>query len=51
MLTHGNLLYQINNLSHFLAVEHGQSALSLLPPWHIYERTCGWVGVGGVGSA
>jgi len=37
-LTHGNLLYQIENLGTFLPVCADDSALSLLPPWHIYER-------------
>ena len=37
-LTHGNLLYQVENLDHFLPVKPGQTSLSLLPPWHIYER-------------
>lgn len=37
-LTHGNLLYQVENLDHFLPVKNGQTSLSLLPPWHIYER-------------
>ena len=46
MLTHSNLLYQVDNLSHFLPVGPGESALSLLPPWHIYERSCGCVGGG-----
>ena len=48
-LTHSNLLYQVDNLSHFLPVGPGESALSLLPPWHIYERSCGW-GAGGAGG-
>lgn len=39
-LTHSNLLYQINNFSYFLTIRPGDTALSLLPPWHIYERTC-----------
>ncbi|KAL3144719.1 hypothetical protein ABBQ38_001843 [Trebouxia sp. C0009 RCD-2024] len=42
MLTHSNLLYQLNNLSHFLQPSPGESSLSLLPPWHIYERSCGY---------
>ena len=42
MLTHSNLLYQLNNLSHFLQPLAGESSLSLLPPWHIYERSCGY---------
>jgi hypothetical protein len=43
MLTHSNLLYQVNNLDFFLPVAAGERALSLLPPWHIYERACWWV--------
>jgi long-chain acyl-CoA synthetase len=39
-LTHSNLLYQINNFPYFLNIRPGDSTLSLLPPWHIYERTC-----------
>mmetsp|Transcript_25990 Transcript_25990/g.56652 ORF Transcript_25990/g.56652 Transcript_25990/m.56652 type:complete len:725 (+) Transcript_25990:195-2369(+) len=42
MLTHSNLMYQINNLSYFLPVHAGQSLLSLLPPWHIYERSASY---------
>ncbi|DBA75756.1 hypothetical protein WJX77_002081 [Trebouxia sp. C0004] len=42
MLTHSNLLYQLNNLNHFLQPSPGESSLSLLPPWHIYERSCGY---------
>ncbi|EFN50517.1 hypothetical protein CHLNCDRAFT_139443, partial [Chlorella variabilis] len=42
MLTHANLLYQAHNLSFFLPVSPGQRTLSLLPPWHIYERACGY---------
>lgn len=42
MLTHGNLAYQINNFRHFITVAPGQRTLSLLPPWHIYERSCGY---------
>ncbi|DBA95598.1 hypothetical protein WJX82_008376 [Trebouxia sp. C0006] len=42
MLTHSNLLYQLNNLKHFLQPSPGESSLSLLPPWHIYERSCGY---------
>lgn len=42
MLTHSNLLYQLNNLRHFLQPAAGDTSLSLLPPWHIYERSCGY---------
>ena len=41
MLTHSNLLYQVDNMSFFLSVQPGERTLSLLPPWHIYERSCG----------
>ncbi|KAG2449926.1 hypothetical protein HYH02_000030 [Chlamydomonas schloesseri] len=42
MLTHANLCYQVRNLTHFLQVRPGDRVLSLLPPWHIYERTCSY---------
>ncbi len=40
MLSHANLAYQINNLSYFVEVRPGDTSLSLLPPWHIYQRSC-----------
>lgn len=43
MLTHANIAYQINNLSYFLAVRPGECTLSLLPPWHIYERAVAYL--------
>ncbi|GLC36919.1 hypothetical protein PLESTB_000178300 [Pleodorina starrii] len=49
MLSHANLTYQVNNLSHFLAVQPGDRVLSLLPPWHIYERTCSYFVLGSGG--
>ncbi|KAI8477469.1 MAG: hypothetical protein J3K34DRAFT_2620 [Monoraphidium minutum] len=39
MLTHGNLKSQVDNFPYFLDVRPGEAALSLLPPWHIYQRT------------
>ena len=42
MLSHANLRYQLDNLSHYLAPRPGERSLSLLPPWHIYERSCGY---------
>ena len=42
MLSHANLKYQLDNLAFFLAPQAGQRSLSLLPPWHIYERSCGY---------
>ena len=42
MLSHANLRYQMDNLQFFLAPRAGDRSLSLLPPWHIYERSCGY---------
>ncbi|MEG4577135.1 long-chain fatty acid--CoA ligase [Microcoleus sp. N3A4] len=39
MLTHGNLLHQITTFGTILQPEVGESALSILPSWHAYERT------------
>lgn len=41
-LTHANLAYQVANFGHFIDVRPGDRTLSLLPPWHIYERTAGY---------
>ena len=38
-LTHANILSQVHNFPTFLTVTPGQRTLSLLPPWHIYERS------------
>jgi long-chain acyl-CoA synthetase len=38
MLTHGNLLHQVNNLSIIIQPQPGDGLLSILPTWHIYER-------------
>ncbi|KAL6774385.1 LCL1 [Auxenochlorella protothecoides x Auxenochlorella symbiontica] len=40
MLTHGNLLYQLRSFPTLLELKAGESTLNLLPPWHIYQRTC-----------
>ncbi|GLU10211.1 hypothetical protein SLE2022_270310 [Rubroshorea leprosula] len=40
MLTHENLLHQINNLWEIVPAEPGDRFLSMLPPWHMYERAC-----------
>ena len=42
MLTHANLMYQVSNLSFFIRPLPGERTLSLLPPWHIYERAVGY---------
>jgi len=39
MLTHANLMHQINTLGGIVQPEPGDRLLSILPTWHIYERT------------
>jgi long-chain acyl-CoA synthetase len=38
MLSHGNLLHQVNHLDAVIQPEAGDHALSILPSWHSYER-------------
>ncbi|XP_061993080.1 probable acyl-activating enzyme 16, chloroplastic isoform X1 [Rosa rugosa] len=38
MLTHRNLLHQIKNLGDIVPAVGGDKFLSMLPPWHCYER-------------
>ncbi|KAH8483952.1 hypothetical protein H0E87_028391 [Populus deltoides] len=38
MLTHKNLLHQINNLWDVVPAQPADRFLSMLPPWHAYER-------------
>ena len=38
-LTHANILHQIQQFPAFIPVQPGETTLSILPPWHIYERT------------
>ncbi|CAI9117553.1 OLC1v1018955C1 [Oldenlandia corymbosa var. corymbosa] len=40
MLTHSNLLHQITNLWDVVPAIPGDRFLSMLPPWHVYERSC-----------
>ncbi|KAL0538165.1 hypothetical protein IC582_027167 [Cucumis melo] len=40
MLTHRNLLHQIKNLWDIVPAKVGDKFLSMLPPWHAYERAC-----------
>ncbi|KAK3034164.1 hypothetical protein RJ639_034660 [Escallonia herrerae] len=40
VLTHTNLLHQINNLWDIVPAEPGDRFLSMLPTWHAYERSC-----------
>ena len=39
MLTHGNLLHQVNTFGTILQPKPGDRVLSILPSWHAYERT------------
>eukprot|EP01018_Ginkgo_biloba_P035948 Gb_31209 [translate_table: standard] len=39
MLTHQNLLHQIMHLGDIVPAISGDRFLSLLPPWHMYERS------------
>ncbi|KVI00372.1 probable acyl-activating enzyme 16, chloroplastic [Cynara cardunculus var. scolymus] len=40
MLTHSNLLHQVHNLWDIVPAAPGDRFLSMLPPWHAYERAC-----------
>lgn len=42
LLSHGNLAYQVLNMNVAMTVNPGDNVLSLLPPWHIYERSCSY---------
>ncbi|XP_023748703.1 probable acyl-activating enzyme 16, chloroplastic isoform X1 [Lactuca sativa] len=38
MLTHSNLLHQVHNLWDIIPARPGDRFVSMLPPWHAYER-------------
>ena len=38
MLTHGNLMHQVEALGQLLKLQEGDRVLSILPTWHAYER-------------
>jgi long-chain acyl-CoA synthetase len=40
MLSHGNLLHQINTCGTVIPADPGLEVLSILPSWHSYERSC-----------
>ncbi len=40
MLTHANLLHQVNTCGTVLQPRSGDRVLSILPSWHSYERSC-----------
>lgn len=39
MLSHGNLLHQVTTLGVVVQPEVGNTVLSILPTWHVYERS------------
>ncbi|HAG83043.1 MAG TPA: long-chain fatty acid--CoA ligase [Cyanobacteria bacterium UBA12227] len=39
MLTHGNLLHQVTTFGIVIQPQVGDRILSILPTWHVYERT------------
>jgi long-chain acyl-CoA synthetase len=40
MLSHGNLLHQVNTCGTVIPAVPGSRVLSILPSWHSYERSC-----------
>jgi long-chain acyl-CoA synthetase len=40
MLSHGNLLHQVNTCGTVIPAKPGDRVLSILPSWHSYERSC-----------
>lgn len=38
-LTHGNIEYQIDHFSEFVTIAPGERVVSVLPSWHMYQRT------------
>lgn len=40
VLTHGNLLHQVHKFALSVKAKSSDTALSILPIWHAYERTC-----------
>jgi len=40
MLTHANLMQQVTSFGAIIPIRVGECALSILPTWHAYERSC-----------
>lgn len=40
MLTHGNLMHQVESLHPVVTPNPGDRVLAILPTWHAYERSC-----------
>lgn len=43
VLTHGNILHNIRTLPKYINLKKGEKLLSVLPIWHIYERTISYI--------
>lgn len=43
MLTHSNIASDVIRLPEYIGVEKGDSALAILPTWHVYERTVEYI--------
>ena len=43
VLTHGNILHNVRVLPDIIKLEAGEKLLTILPIWHIYERTISYV--------
>ena len=43
VLTHGNILHNVRVLPDIIKLKSGEKLLSILPIWHIYERTISYV--------
>lgn len=41
-LTHSNLMYQLRAFTDIIRPQPGDKALSILPIWHVYERTAAY---------
>ena len=46
MLTHGNILSNIDALLHVIHISAGETLLSILPSWHMYERVVEYAALG-----
>ena len=43
ILTHGNILHNVRVLPDIIKLQRGEKLLTVLPIWHIYERTISYV--------
>jgi long-chain acyl-CoA synthetase len=45
MLTHSNMMYQVQNMPGLLGVGPGDVLVSILPIWHVFERAAEYVSI------